>query len=172
MGEILSHAEVEAILCAIEPSPPSVRTVVIRDASDNVSENANWGCQDSRPEALRGAALKVVHALHEGICGRWQARLETLLQSQVVVRPVGACQSTVTVFFAAMTSPYVTGLISHAGSMAVSLLVWNTDLVRRLVGKMQARWRVSKRRHAAAYVGEKRRDAARRDSRRQLDAGR
>ncbi len=133
MGEILSHAEVEAILAAIEPSRPAIRPTTETPAADPVV----WERHDFRhPEALQGAALKVVQALHAGICHRWQGRLELLLQSHINAHPVGACRSTTAEFLATLTTPHVICRVNHANSSAESLLVWSSDLVQSLVSKL------------------------------------
>ena len=135
MGEILSHAEVEAILSAIELSRPKAGPTVEVSASAVVPEA--WERHDfRRPEVLRGEALDFVHALHGGICQRWQVRLQSLLQEPIDVRPVGACQSTGTEFLASIASPHVICQIGHAGSAAESLLVWSAELVQSLFGRM------------------------------------
>ncbi len=132
MGEILSQAEVEAILSAIEPSRPEARPVPLRDP-----ETTQWERHDFlQSEPLRGAALQVVQALHEGICDRWQMRLRALLQAEFKIRPLGACQSTATEFFAANKTSAIHCSIAHAGSAAESLLVWSSDLARHLIGRM------------------------------------
>lgn len=134
MGEILSHAEVEAILAAIEPSRPGSRPVA-RPESDESA--AAWEPHDfQQTEPLQGAALKVVQALHEGICQRWQVRLESLLQSGVKVRAVGACQSSATEFLQAVSAQTLICHVTHARSTIDSLLVWGFDLVQSLVAGM------------------------------------
>ena len=133
MGEILSHAEVEAILSAIEPSRPEARPTSTASAADP----AVWERHDfRRPEVLHGAVLNVVHALHGGICRRWEDRLQSLLQEPIAVRPVGACQSTGAEFLASITSPHVMCQIGHTGTTAESLLAWSAELVQSLVARM------------------------------------
>ncbi|MBS0203717.1 MAG: FliM/FliN family flagellar motor switch protein [Planctomycetes bacterium] len=135
MGEILSHAEVEAILSAVAPSRPEPRTPAASTSPD--TESVAWERHDfHRPEPLTGTALKIVHALHEGICQCWQGRLETLLPSRTIVRPVGACHSTASEFLAAVSEPSVICQIRHEGSGLESLLVWNADLVQSLIAGM------------------------------------
>jgi flagellar motor switch protein FliM len=133
MGEILSHAEVEAILSAVQPSRP-----VPRDSSGGqIAEQPAWELHDfQHPQALRGAALKMVHALHQGICQRWQSRLGEVLQSVVSVKPVGACQSSAAEFLASDKSPQVICLLRQASTTAESLLVWNAGLARALLARM------------------------------------
>lgn len=131
MGEILSHAEVEAILSAIEPSRPVTRPQAMPE------KGSGWEEHDfCRAEPLQGTALQVVHALHEGICQRWQQRLESVLQSPVEVRAVGACQSSTTEFLSTLSSPCVVCEIAHAKSAALSSLVWSADLVQMLIARM------------------------------------
>ncbi|MEI8379134.1 MAG: FliM/FliN family flagellar motor switch protein [Planctomycetota bacterium] len=132
MGEILSQAEVEAILSAIEPSRPEARPVPVREP-----DMTQWQRHDFRQsEPLCGAALQVVQALHEGICDRWQTRLRSLLQADFSIRPLGACQSTATEFFAANKASAIHCKISHTGSVVESLLVWSSELARQLIGRM------------------------------------
>ena len=132
MGEILSQAEVEAILSAIEPSRPATRPVPVCEP-----DTTQWQHHDFRQsEPLCGAALQVVQALHEGICDRWQSRLRSLLQADLSIRPLGACQSTATDFFAANKASVIVCKISHAGSAVESLLVWGSDLAWQLIGRM------------------------------------
>lgn len=133
MGEILSHAEVEAILAAIEPSRPGSRP----SPQSTVDPDQTWSPHDFRqPEPIQGMALRIVQALHEGICQRWQARLDTLLQSAVKVRAIGACQSTAAEFLRAVSTQSVVCHLAHRKSAADSLLVWGLDLVRSLVTAM------------------------------------
>ena len=132
MGEILSQAEVEAILSAIQPSRPAERP-----AGGPGEKLPQWQPHDFRQsEPLRGTALQVVQALHDGICNRWQSRLRAVLQTDLRIRPLGACQSTATEFFATNRSPVIQCMISHAGSIAESLLVWSSDLARSFIGRM------------------------------------
>ena len=134
MGEILSHAEVEAILSAIEPSRPEPRPT---SSAASTADPIEWERHDfRRPEVLHGAVLNVVHALHGGICRRWQDRLQNLLQEPIAVRPVGACQSTGAEFLASITTPHVMCQIGHAGTTAESLLVWSAELVQLLIARM------------------------------------
>jgi len=132
MGEILSQAEVEAILSAIQPSRPAERPV-----GGPGAELPQWQPHDFRQsEPLRGTALQVVQALHDGICNRWQLRLKTVLQADLSIRPLGACQSTATEFFTTNRSPVILCTISHADSIAESLLVWSSDLAKNFIGRM------------------------------------
>lgn len=133
MGEILSRAEVEAILAAIEPSSSAARPAIKIDAADVDA----WERHDvTRPAALQGRALKIVQALHEGICQQWVNGLKTLLQSDVEIHPVGACQSTVAEFLASLHSPHVTCQVRHASSAAESLLIWSDQLVQLLIARL------------------------------------
>lgn len=134
MGEILSHAEVEAILAAIEPSRPGNRPVPQSPTADS---GETWERHDfRRAEPMQGVALRIVQALHEGICQRWQVRLETLLQSPVKVRAIGACQSTAAEFLQAVSTQNVICHLGHTKSAVDSLLVWGLDLVQSLVTAM------------------------------------
>lgn len=131
MGEILSQAEVEAILSAIEPSRPGPRVPLPE------TRPPQWESHDFRqPEPLHGAALKLVQGLHEGICDRWQSRLASLLQTAVTVRPLTACQSTATEFFGANPSASIECVIAHPGTAVESMVVWSTDLARQAIGRM------------------------------------
>lgn len=133
MGEILSHAEVEAILAAIEPSRPGNRPV----PTSSVESAETWEPHDFRQtEPMQGVALKVVQALHAGICQRWQVRLESLLQSAVNVRAIGACRSTAAEFLQAVATKSLICHLAPAKSAADSLLVWSLDLVQSLVTGM------------------------------------
>lgn len=133
MGEILSRAEVDAILSAIEPSRSTPRP----SASTESVDVAAWERHDvTRPTALQGRALQIVQALHEGICQRWVTALKSLLQSNVDIRSVGACQSTVAEFLASLQSPHVTCQVAHASSAAESLLIWSDQLVQLLIARM------------------------------------
>lgn len=133
MGEILSRAEVDALLSSIEPPRSSGRSTAKVDAFDLDA----WERHDvTQPAALHGRALKIVHALHAGICQRWTNGLNALLQSNVDVRPVGACQSTVSEFLASLQSPHVTCQISHAATAAESLLIWGDQLAQRLIARL------------------------------------
>lgn len=135
MGEILSHAEVEAILSAIAPSRPEPRVAAASAPMEAAAEV--WERHDfRRPEELTGTALKIVHALHEGICQRWQGRLEKMMQTKVVMRPVGACHSSPSEFLAAVAEPCVVCQIGHEGSRLESLLVWSASLVQSLIAGM------------------------------------
>lgn len=135
MGEILSHAEVEAILSAIAPSRPEPRAAAASPPVEAAAEV--WERQDfRRPEELTATALKIVHALHEGICQRWQGRLEKTMQTRIVVRPVGACHSNASEFLAAVAEPCVVCQIGHEGSRLESLLVWSASLVQSLIAGM------------------------------------
>ena len=78
----------------------------------------------------------MVQALHDGICNRWQSRLKTVLQADLSIRPLGACQSTATEFFTTNRSPVILCTISHADSIAESLLVWSSDLAKNFIGRM------------------------------------
>jgi flagellar motor switch protein FliM len=133
MGDILSHAEVEAILSAIQPSRPRRR-----DASTTVtSDPAEWERHDfERPQPLQGNAIKVIHALQSGICRRWQDRLQDLLPSKLVVQPVGACQSTAVELLASVPSSHVICQVQHGNSAAESLLIWSDSLARQLIASM------------------------------------
>lgn len=133
MGEILSRAEVEALLTAIEPSRSTVRPTANIEAVDPDA----WSRHDvTRPATLQGRPLKIVQALHEGICQRWMAGLKVLLQSNVEVRPVGACQSTVTDFLVSLQAPHVTCQVAHASSSSESLLIWSDQLVQLLIARL------------------------------------
>lgn len=133
MGEILSRAEIDAILSAIEPSRSTTRP----SASIESVDVAAWERHDiTRPAVLQGRALKIVQALHEGICQRWVTGLKSLLQSNVEVRSVGACQSTVAEFLASLQSPHVTCQVSHTSSAAESLLIWSDQLVQLLIARL------------------------------------
>ena len=133
MGEILSHAEVEAILAAIEPSRPGHRPV----PKPSVEPGEAWEPHDFRQtEPMQGVALKIVQALHEGICQRWQVRIESLLQAAVNVRAIGACQSTAAEFLQAVSTKSLICQLAHTKSAADSLLVWSLDLVQSLVTGM------------------------------------
>ena len=135
MGEILSHAEVEAILSAIAPSRPEPRVAAASAPVEAAAEV--WERHDfRRPEELTGTALKIVQALHEGICQRWQGRLEKMMQTRVDVRPVGACHSNPSEFLAAVAEPSVVCQIGHEGSRLESLLVWSASLVQSLIAGM------------------------------------
>ena len=139
MGEILSHAEVEAILAAIEPLQPNEpSTPVDRPPSAvTLGDPLPWERHDFRPpDTLPGAALKVIHALHEGVCQRWKDRLEVLLQARVEIRSVGACHSATSEFLSSLNSSHVICQVSHDKSAADSCLVWSTELVQSLIAKM------------------------------------
>lgn len=134
MGEILSQAEVEAILSAIQPSSSAGRVAPV--AKDEPGADG-WERHDvTKPEALHGVALKVVHALLQGICGRWQIRLQNLLQLPVAVRSVDACHSAVEKFLAGVPKLSVICHVSHHRSSAASLLVWDGNLVLTLLSRM------------------------------------
>lgn len=133
MGQILSQAEVDAILSAVEPSRPGSRPT----ATVDVTPLNDWECHDlRRPEPLQGTAMKVVHALHDGICQRWTASLRTLFQSQVNVRAVGACQATGAEFLQTLPSQVVICQISHGHSAAESVLVWSDNLAQSLISRL------------------------------------
>jgi flagellar motor switch protein FliM len=133
MGQILSQAEVDAILSSVEPSRPNSRPTPTADPTSR----HEWECHDvGRIEPLQGNALKVVHALHDGICQRWTASLRTVFQSQVNVRAVGACQSTGAEFLRTLPSPDVICQIRHGHSAAESLLAWSDNLAHSLISKL------------------------------------
>ncbi|HEY4263649.1 MAG TPA: FliM/FliN family flagellar motor switch protein [Schlesneria sp.] len=133
MGEILSRAEVDAILSSIEPSRSTARSSASMESVDITA----WGRHDiTRPAVLQGRALKIAQALHEGICQRWVSGLKGLLPSNVEVRSVGACQSTVAEFLASLQSPHVTCQVSHTSSAAESLLIWSDQLVQLLIARL------------------------------------
>lgn len=134
MGEILSNAEVEAILSAVSPPRPDAPPV-----SEPISpaDNPAWESHDfRRPQPIRGAALKLVQSIHRGIARCAADRLTTLLQTRVEIRLAGACKTTSAEFFATLHPAWVACQFGSPAADAPALIAWSRTLLQSLFSSM------------------------------------
>ena len=135
MGEILSHAEVEAILSAVEPSPH--RISVSQSAQVPRHDDSAWEAYDfRRPEPCRDDLLHVLGLVHAGLCKQLKTRLSSLLQSSIQVHPVGVCSTTPREFLDGAETPVLICRVSDARQRPHSLLVWELPLAHSLISQL------------------------------------
>ena len=132
MGEILSRAEVDAILGSVEPS-----LLPTAPASAAPAQTATWRTYDFRGDPpVPESTLNLVRAFHVETCHRFKERFQRELQTTVDVQPVGACQIRPIDFLTAIKSPYLLCQINQTGQASSSLLVWSRDLVQATIYRM------------------------------------
>jgi flagellar motor switch protein FliM len=141
MGEILSHAEVEAILSggnsSLSPTPGEVVTEVSHPDSASSVRDSTWERHDfGRPEAARDEVLSILPLLHSEFCHLLGTCLTSLVQAPVRVHPVGACSSTPRDFLRNHDSPAILCHVNDAEQQPHSLIVWQSRLARSLMNQM------------------------------------